>query len=129
MIKKILLVDDDQVSNFVSEHKISNYNPDIKIVVSENGQEAKAFLLNNEHFGCQVIFLDINMPVMNGFEFLDWFETDFKSQNKPHVVLLSSSSMECDVEKSKNYPSVIKYVEKPIDPESIQAIEEILKSY
>lgn len=126
MINNILLVDDDQVSNFVSEHKISKFDSEINISVTENGQEAKQYLLDNAESNCQVIFLDINMPVMNGFEFLDWFENEYSNPNKPKVVLLSSSLTESDVEKSKTYSSVIKYVEKPIDVDSLKAIESIL---
>lgn len=72
----------------------------------------------------QIIFLDINMPFMNGFQFLDEFLKlpPFIASSIKFYMISSSEDPE-DVEKIKNYPSVIKYLNKPLDKNQLQEVK------
>ena len=72
--KKILLVDDDETSNFLNELLIKGMDIVEEVSIASNGQEALNYLENESGSFPQLIFLDLNMPVMDGFEFLEAFE-------------------------------------------------------
>jgi len=74
-----------------------------------------------------LILLDVNMPVMNGIEFLQVMRDDSKLKNIP-VVILSSSDEERDVVSAYNF-NVAGYIVKPVDPEQFKAAIRILDSY
>jgi CheY-like chemotaxis protein len=92
-------------------------------ITSQNGEEALNFFnklkdTNTESelkIHPQLIFLDLNMPVMGGWEFLDIFNTDNYSEFKNiKVVVLSSTIDPEDLQKAKSYPMVIDFLSKPI---------------
>ncbi len=114
---KILLVEDDEVTNFITTSKLKNLGfNNIETVL--NGKLALDYLSEN----CpNLIFLDINMPVMDGFEFL---ENKIKKNlciNIP-IVILTSSSRPSDQELASKYKNVIDYLEKPLNFDKIQII-------
>jgi CheY-like chemotaxis protein len=126
-IKNVLLVDDDKTSNFVSSFVIKKFDPQINVDFSENGYFAKQLLETELDYHCDVIFLDINMPIMNGFEFLEWYENVFARKKKPKIVMLSTSSRKEDMEISLSYNCVISYIEKPMTSDVLKKIDIILK--
>jgi CheY-like chemotaxis protein len=106
---KILLVEDDEITNFLSRivlKKIGITQVDAVL----DGQKAIQYLDN----GCpDLIYLDINMPIMDGFEFLEARKmTGFSEE--PKVAILTSSIMQSDRIKAGKYPCVIDYIEKPL---------------
>jgi CheY-like chemotaxis protein len=69
----------------------------------------------------EVIFLDIDMPLMDGFQFLDEFEKlGSNTKEKCKIVMLTSSINPQDVNKSKNYLYVKKYINKPLSQENLE---------
>jgi len=92
------------------------------VVTAKNGQEALGYLkdikkLNNIAKVPQLIFLDLNMPVMDGWEFLDNFNNDeYNSYNSTKVIVLSSTIDPEDYKKAKKYPMVFDFISKPITP-------------
>jgi CheY-like chemotaxis protein len=90
-----------------------------EIITSQNGEEALHYFniiktLNTKNHP-QLIFLDLNMPIMGGWEFLDHFNsTEYSEFNSIKVVILSSTIDPEDLEKAKNYPMVIDFLSKPI---------------
>ena len=133
-LNKVLIVDDDNASVFLTQMVLEEMRITNEIHTVANGKEALAFVEKHAAFAHQnaetndyneqpnLIFLDINMPVMDGFEFLDHFEklhashaTDF------HVVLLTTSINERDVDKARRY-KIVSYMEKPITEEKINVI-------
>jgi CheY-like chemotaxis protein len=91
------------------------------IITVQNGEEALQYFQNikevqEQSKGLpQLIFLDLNMPVMGGWEFLDYFNTpEFADFKNVKVVVLSSTIDPEDLEKSKQYPMVIDFLSKPI---------------
>ncbi len=117
------IIDDDTINQFVFTRIIQNHHFTKEIITFPNGQEALSFLTNN--LDCQkipdVIFVDINMPVMDGWEFLEHY-TQLKISKKVLIYLLSSSVNPADIEKSKRIPLVNSYFVKPIKTEQIQEI-------
>jgi CheY-like chemotaxis protein len=127
--QKILLIDDDSVSNFLNEMALQEMNLSDQIHVSENGEEALNFLY--EHCCKQgegtencpdLIFLDINMPVMDGFQFLEEFEKLPYARKKPvKIVMLTSSNATKDLERAKSM-NVEGYIVKPLCKEKIEVL-------
>ena len=103
----IFLIDDEYISNFINRKLIENI--DSSLQVTEFSEPAIAY----EHLQLtrpDLIFLDINMPVMTGWDFLDKMlhdGTEFK------VVILTSSVNKLDRATAKNYKNVIGFLEKP----------------
>jgi CheY-like chemotaxis protein len=119
----ILLVDDDDATNFFSKRLIESIGLKVNVHVTENGQEALDFLLKNgkyqetNHLLPLFIFLDLNMPVMDGWEFLDAFEKlNIKSKV---IVMLTTSLNQVDIEKSKTYTSIFRFIKKPLQKHDI----------
>eukprot|EP00746_Dinoflagellata_sp_MGD_P015815 gnl/MRDRNA2_/MRDRNA2_135348_c0_seq1.p2 gnl/MRDRNA2_/MRDRNA2_135348_c0~~gnl/MRDRNA2_/MRDRNA2_135348_c0_seq1.p2 ORF type:complete len:139 (+),score=8.40 gnl/MRDRNA2_/MRDRNA2_135348_c0_seq1:1464-1880(+) len=127
----ILLVDDDMTSNFYNKSVIQQLNIAEKVEVAWNGKEAMEFLENPENENPELILLDINMPVMDGFEFvkaLDINTTIDKSGIK--IVMLTTSQHEKDVDKFKKYGLVSQYISKPIEREHLLSlVSELGKGY
>lgn len=122
----ILLVDDDFASNYLTETVLQDMDLTDQIHVAKNGQEALTFVQENcksDTLNCpDLILLDINMPVMDGFEFLKEFE---KIQTYKHtsIILLTTSTNSKDIEKAKQY-QVTAYLEKPLTEEKLLKIIE-----
>jgi CheY-like chemotaxis protein len=126
MDKLVLLVDDDAVFNFVSSKIIEKVDPDLTIKSCTNGKEALDFLCENytmETF--YHILLDINMPRLNGWEFIEAFEKiqTIKRENVS-IHIVSSSTDESDIKKANDITLVKGYLKKPLSMDSIKSILE-----
>ncbi|NJC27289.1 response regulator [Neolewinella antarctica] len=126
-LKQILLIDDSVSDNFIHARRIRNVNVTESIITKKNGREALDYLTeelpNNQYQQPELIFLDINMPVMNGWEFLDEYDKLMDKQ-KALVVLamLTTSTAESDKEKAKNYGHLSTFLEKPLKEEDLLSI-------
>lgn len=116
MIKRILLIDDDQVTNFLNRKLIEQSNVPIEVKTVISVTEAIAFLRENKnHWIPDVIFIDIFMPIKSGWDFLDEFQKEFESQATTiKLYMLSSSSENEDVTKAKDHFLVKDYISKPL---------------
>ncbi|SNS57837.1 Response regulator receiver domain-containing protein [Ekhidna lutea] len=113
---KILLVDDDPIFLTLAELAIKKENETIEIYKAMNGEEAISFLKSQS---VDVIFLDLNMPVMNGWEFLEALP---EVENKgDHIYILTSSIDPSDQRKADENPLVTSMLEKPLDKAKITA--------
>lgn len=125
--KRILLVDDDETSNLLTTMVITDMDITEEVDVATNGEEALQYIINNckeasistERKCPGLILLDINMPIMDGFEFLEAYKKKFDLENKVPVVMLSSSSNKLDFEKAKAL-NVKGYIVKPLNEEKLQ---------
>jgi CheY-like chemotaxis protein len=117
MNKNVLLVDDDHVFNFLSGRLFEKLGFSDGIHMAMNGAEALK-LINDYYSGTQslpdVILLDLNMPVMDGFEFIEAFQR-IRMPNKERVkiVIVSSSQDEKDIERARTL-GITHYLTKPI---------------
>lgn len=124
-IEHILLVDDDEVNNFITKKNLLHSLQVEKIEIKLNGREAADYLDNCGDDFPSLVLLDINMPLMNGFELLDYYmNTDYSGKVK--FAMLSTSNHESDMEKAKTYKDVISYIVKPLNPEKIKELISIL---
>lgn len=120
MIPNIMLIDDDQISNFIAEKLLKRMNVCDHITVVLNGMEAKQHILNSPELP-QLGLVDVNMPLMNGFEFMHWFEhSEFKGQCK--FCFFSTSIRSEDKEQAIHFSDVIDYIEKPLTEEKVQQL-------
>ena len=125
---KILLIDDDKINNFLNRSIIEKHCGH-ECIISEfvNPEEAYDFLkdcvlLNHENCP-DVIFLDINMPEMSGFELLEKLNEDNIRLPNTRIFILSSSLDPNDIERSKGFETVTDFISKPLDKSKIALIQ------
>lgn len=118
----VLLIDDRHDHNYLNQIIIGDTGLFGKIHAVSSGQEALDHLLStndnptDETPFPEVIFLDINMPIMNGWEFLDEFGKLIPKLKKiPKVYMLSTSSYHKDIVRSEEYGVVSGFITKPLD--------------
>ena len=124
-LQKILLVDDDQ--SFIGLNRAMLKYSEVNCQIDEcrNGKEALAYIQNAEQCP-DVILLDIDMPVMDGFEFLEQFEQQDLNDDQPMVFMVSSSLTDQNINRTRKYPFVKGFFEKPLTAANI---EEILSKF
>lgn len=120
---KILLVDDDVINNELNKFVIENTGYAKNIEIALNGEEALNLLQKkNETDTPNLIFLDLNMPIMNGFEFLEEYKNmNIPSKELTKIYILTSSRNEKDLAKAKNF-QIEGYVTKPLTIEKVKTI-------
>lgn len=135
MLDSILFIDDDPITLMLCKMVIKKASFSNEIATSKNGEEALQYFNILKQLDSngeikkqpQLIFLDLNMPVMGGWEFLDSFSTsDYADYNKTKVIILSSTIDPDDLEKSKKYPMVIDFLSKPISKEMLEYVKGII---
>ncbi|EMO90404.1 response regulator [Leptospira noguchii] len=129
-LKCILLIDDNQDDNFFHERVIYKGNYAEKVITKQSGQEALLFLKNKskniEPFP-NLIFLDINMPGMNGWEFLEEYrKLDQELQTSTLIIMLTTSDNPDDKNKFSQFGSSSDFKTKPL---TNTMIDEILERY
>ena len=125
-LKNVLLIDDSESDNFYHKRKISKMGICDNIKVTYSGEEALEYLiteLNGEFPQPTLIFLDINMPGMNGWEFLEKYEElDIAHKGEIVLTMLSNSQDPRDIRKGNNYKSLKGYYSKPLQDDYLEAI-------
>ncbi len=123
---KFLLIDDDDVTNYINTRIIKNVCADAQITLALNGLEAlKALELNavEDKPSFDVVFVDISMPEMDGWAFVDEVSsTKYEQQQKAFYVMLTSSVFDDDVAKAKTKPLIKQFYLKPLDPMRVREI-------
>jgi CheY-like chemotaxis protein len=123
---RVLLIDDNDIDNFINERMITTSHFSKSVVVRNSGEGALQYLRDNaadESILPQVIFLDLNMPAMDGFGFLEEYAVLPESIRKCcKVVVLSSSISPEDINRVSMNPYVLKYVNKPLGEKYLDAI-------
>jgi CheY-like chemotaxis protein len=127
MIYKILLIDNDDDDQLIFKSALREIANDLDVVLAGNGLKALEYLRNIPASTPPpgLIFLDLNMPLMNGFEFLTVIKMDQKFQNIP-VIIFSTSSNPADKQKAFNLGAV-KFLTK--SPEYAMLKDELTKIY
>jgi CheY-like chemotaxis protein len=117
-IQCIMLVDDDPDDNYIHQLVIDDWGHCDAVRIAENGTEALAYLSDTQspdYIRPEVILLDINMPGMNGFEFLDEYHK-LADNLKSHVVvmMLTTSLNPADAQRAGQFDEVTGYRNKPL---------------
>lgn len=117
--KTILVVDDSEAEQFLCKHLISRFDSDIEVHEACDGEVALD-MLESSDLEPDIILLDINMPCMTGFQFLDVCAQRL-SQTKARVAMFSSSIDEKDWSKARGYEPVKWCFEKPLTKDHLEA--------
>ena len=124
-LKRILLVDDSEATNAMNVYLFNRLNAAEQIDVAVNGAEAIDYLTaqdaNGEYPRPELIVLDLNMPVMNGLEFLEAYrELDEDIKGGIIIIMLTTSMLESDQRSARGFQSVVGYQSKPLTLEKAQ---------
>jgi CheY-like chemotaxis protein len=123
-LNTILLIDDDEGDNFYHRLILEESAISHSIETSYYAEEALEYLRNNDHVpAIDLIFLDINMPRMNGFEFIDEYaKLDGKHKAKIVIVMLSTSLNPSDQARAESNPYIAGFLYKPLSEEKLQEV-------
>jgi len=121
----ILLVDDDAEDNYFHQIVINEMNTTERVEVALDGMEALNFLKKENQTYPDIIFLDINMPKMNGWEFMEAYkELRADQKAKAVVVMLTTSENPEDKKKAGQFSEIIGFNSKPLTEEMLNGILE-----
>ncbi|MGD1844662.1 MAG: response regulator [Salibacteraceae bacterium] len=123
----IVLIDDDKMTNYLNQRIIKKSGLADHLLIFKNGKEGLEYLKNpdaSDYISPNLIFLDINMPVMNGFEFLEEYnKLDASLRADKLMVMLTTSLLTRDVDAAKSY-EVSEFINKPLDEDKLRIIIE-----
>ena len=130
-LKEIMLIDDSRGTNSLNKRLLEEMGIVENISIALNGQLALDYLTTRNEKGDypspDIIFLDIRMPVMDGYQFLDkYHELAKEMQSNQIIVMLTTSINELDIKRATNYESVKAYQFKPLKKEHINELLEKL---
>lgn len=124
MIKKVFLIDDDCVLRLMLEKMMHRIDSSLVFIPCENGRIGMDKL--NDHFEATdecIILLDLNMPILDGWGFLEEMQAREWSNNPNiNLYILSSSTDKSDIERSRKYSCVKKFYHKPLSNKDFNKI-------
>jgi CheY-like chemotaxis protein len=115
----VMLVDDDPMSNTYSTLVVKKQNPNTEVITFNSGMSALNYLRDSTQPKPVIILLDLNMPVMNGWDFMEEYE---KLNLDIEVVVVTSSNESEDRNRSKSFSGIIDYFVKPITVDNIKKL-------
>ena len=125
-IELVMLVDDNDTDNFISKRIIEITKFAQRVEIKNSGKSALQYLEQEQNTPenlPNLIFLDINMPIVDGFVFLFEFEMFPDAvKNKCKIVILSSSDNKQDIKKIVDNEHVIKFITKPLTEAALQDV-------
>ncbi|MCW5912325.1 MAG: response regulator [Cyclobacteriaceae bacterium] len=125
-IQTVYLVDDNEVDLFVQKRFIEMKKFAGNIITFSSPSKALEALTNNSAHLPGILFLDLNMPMLNGFEFLEQVrETSQELFNRLRVVVLTSSNSQADRDRAYSFSNVIRFIPKPL---TSQGLDELLST-
>jgi CheY-like chemotaxis protein len=115
---RCLLIDDNPIDLMINEKVLSNCFNDLEVAKVLSGNEALSYLSDQKVFP-EVILLDINMPEMNGFEFLEEYKRLFNHHPETKIYILSSSIDPTDISRASGNNDIIAFIKKPLSQEEV----------
>jgi CheY-like chemotaxis protein len=127
MARRIMLIDDYESDLLFTRLMLERCDQPYEVVEYDSAQEALQYLQSHPGHGISVILLDINMPGMNGFEFLQAYEMlAATKQAEAVVVMLTSSPDPRDRARAESFGSVRGYITKPIDKATASGLIQLI---
>ncbi|WP_420319266.1 response regulator [Ekhidna sp.] len=124
---KILLIDDDPSINYLNKLVIKK--ADIQAVVCDRTQASEALAqLSGGEISPNLILLDINMPIMNGWEFVAKYEQLPQQSRTSKIIILSSSINPADKEKASSSQVISDFYSKPLSIKDVKQIRELISN-
>ncbi|MCR9166000.1 MAG: response regulator [Nannocystaceae bacterium] len=125
MVSKVLLVDDDPTTNYLHQRVVKKANAEAELAVTTDGREAVEYLESEGTAWPELILLDINMPRMNGFEFLEAFRSvSARRREDARIVMVTTSVLPTDRQRALDHDLVEDFKGKPL---SVDDARELLK--
>lgn len=130
-LKNILLIEDNEFINIYNKKIIEKMEITDHVEVIDDGRDALDYLLkqgkytgtNGSHPNPDLIFLDVNMPRMNGWEFIEeYLRSDQKNAHPSKIVILSTAPNPDDIKKYGDVPEILCFEKKPLTKEKIHSI-------
>jgi CheY-like chemotaxis protein len=125
-IREILLIDDNEADNFLHQIVIEDLDCAEKVTALTNGKEAIDYiqkLLDEGKSWPEIVFLDINMPVMDGWEFLEEYGKLKGIDEHPKIIMMLTTSLNPDHKSmAESNGFVSSFLNKPLDEESLKKI-------
>ena len=122
---EILIVDDDKICCLLHKNLLKDANTEQPPVIFRNAKRALEYVESrNSHRNCFLIFLDLNMPLFNGWDFLNRLNSS-KLNCHIHIVLATSSIQKKDEVTSTRFEKVIGFCRKPLKAEHIQKVKKL----
>ena len=127
MRQTILVIDDDPNDQFFIKRELTKLGPHVSVAFANDGEEALAYLKGESKFSDRnafplpsIMFLDLKMPRLSGFEVLQWLKSDPTFKSTPTIVL-SSSDLQSDIDKAYQLGANA-YLVKPADVEDFRRV-------
>ena len=127
LVEKTVLIDDSDIDLFIQRRFLEVYNFSNHLVVHKSASEALRWLQQAEGEPPDVIFLDLNMPEIDGFGFLENFNRlPEKITQKSRIVVLTSSSSSQDKDQVLRNKNVIQFITKPLKQSDIELLKQLI---
>lgn len=122
-----MLIDDDEVYQFIFSQTVSNAGIQADVITFKTGEEGLNYLRSLKESKISempdLIFLDINMPAMNGWDFLEEYKKlNISKDHQSAFTMVSSSVFDSDKEKAEGYKEVVGFVVKPLSADDLKRI-------
>jgi CheY-like chemotaxis protein len=131
MLDMVMNVDDDSMVQMISEIIMSDESFCESIVKLEDGKKALEYFEQQSRLPIEeqkipeLVFLDINMPIFNGWDFLTQYDKDYKKFHDRTKIIVLTSALDPETEmKAGEHPLIFKYITKPLEPKHIAQLKE-----
>jgi len=122
-IQHVLLVDDDDIFNMLHGEVLKRLIPGVQIDIFKSGQEVLQYLIEQPEQKFDLLFLDIRMPIMGGFEVLEAMATmNGERFASSRIYVLSSTLDDRDLQRAKETPLVTDFIGKPMSFDTLRSI-------
>ena len=124
-MRRYIVVDDDSINNLICQLNIEKFEPTAEIKLFTEPEEALSYIRNEKNFVDSIILLDIDMPTMNGWQFLaefSFFDTKIKIN---YSVFILSSAIEDSSDKIESCPDIRGFFSKPLSQIYLEEIKRI----
>ena len=128
MSKKVAIIDDDEIFQFTTKIKFEKLGLVEDVMIFNDGEEAMQFIQSgNKEDMPEILLLDINMPIVDGWDFLELFEKVPKEKKQMmEILMLSSSINPDDVKRAEANAYVVDYITKPVSDADVKKIDHIM---